>query len=98
MFFKKSHKEEAAFKDKLNSIIADSEVQKNSKLVELLQNAVKKAEKHESIQSIASNLSLSLKSNFSETELPAPVVDLQLKIERYAAVGANGVVSGVFNW
>ncbi|WP_297953927.1 bacteriocin immunity protein [uncultured Lactobacillus sp.] len=77
MFFKKSHKEEAAaFKDKLNSIIADSEVQKNSKLVELLQNAVKKAEKHESIQSIASNLSLNLKSNFSKTELPAPVVDL----------------------
>lgn len=98
MFFKKSHKEERVFKEKLNSIIAESEVQKNSKLVELLQNAVQKVDKHESIQSIASNLSLSLKSNFSEDGLPASVIDLQFKLERYAALGANGVVAGVFNW
>lgn len=98
MFLKKSHKEEEAFKNKLNSIIIDSEVQKNSKLVELLQNAVRKVDMHESIQSIASSLSLKLKSNFSENKLPASVVDLQLKLERYAAVGANGVVAGIFNW
>ena len=54
--------------------------------------------KHESIQSIASNLSLKLKENFSENELPKAIVELQLKLERYAAVGANGIVTGVFDW
>lgn len=95
---RKSNKEEVAFKNRLNAVISDSEIKKNAKLVELLQNAVAKADKHESIQSIASNLSLKLKENFTENELPKAVVGLQLKLERYAAVGANGIVTGVFDW
>lgn len=98
MFFKKSHKEEAAFKNALVTIINDPEVQKNTDVVQILQSAVEKTDKHQSIQSIASNLSLKLKENFAEDELPKAVVNLQLKLERYAAVGANGLVTGIFNW
>ena len=98
MFFKKNLKEEAAFKSRLNTVISDPQVKKNAELVELLQAAIAKADKHESIQSIASNLSLKLKENFSKNELPKAIVELQLKLERYAAVGANGIVTGVFDW
>lgn len=98
MFFKKNDKEETAFKNRLNTIISIPEVKKNAKLVELFQQAVAKADKHESIQAIASNLSLQLKENFTENELPKAVIDLQLKLARYAAVGANGIVTGVFDW
>lgn len=98
MFFKKSRKEEVAFKNRLNTIIAIPEVKRNAKLVELLQQAVAKADKHESIQTIASNLSMKLKENFTENELPEAVIDLQLKLARYTAIGANGVVTGVFDW
>ena len=98
MFFKKNNKEEVAFKNRLMAVISDPEVGKNTKLVELLQEAIAKADKHEAIQSIASNLSLKLKENFTEKELPKSVVELQLRLERYAVIGANGIVIGVFDW
>ncbi|WP_251717812.1 bacteriocin immunity protein [Lactobacillus agrestimuris] len=98
MSFKKANKEELTFKNALTEIINDPAVQKNAELVKVLQSAVEKANKNQSIQSIASNLSVQLKSNFAEKELPASVIDLQLKLERYTAIGANGIVTGVFDW
>lgn len=98
MSFKKANKEELTFKNALTEIINDPAVQKNTELVKVLQGAVEKANKNQSIQSIASNLSVQLKSNFAEKELPASVIELQLKLERYASIGANGIVTGVFDW
>lgn len=98
MFFKKNVKEEIAFKNRLNIVILNPEVKKNTKLVELLQQAITRLNRHESIQMVASNLSLRLKENFAENELPKIVVDLQLKLARYTAVGANGIITGIFNW
>lgn len=97
MFLKKVHKEESAFKNVLTTVINDPAVQKNTELVQLLQSAVEEANKHQSIQSISSNLSLKLKSNFTEKELPTSVIKFQLKLERYAAIGANGIVTGIFD-
>ena len=92
MFFKKSNKEVLAFEEALKKIIDNPTVKKNSELIQVFQSAIEKVDKKQSVQSIASNLSLKLKSDFNEKELPVSVVKFQLKLERYAAIGANGIV------
>ena len=98
MFFKKSNKEVLAFEEALKQIIDNPTVKKNSELIQVFQSAIEKVDKKQSVQSIASNLSLKLKSDFNEKELPVSVVKFQLKLERYAAIGANGIVIGIFDW
>lgn len=98
MFFKKSNKEVLAFEEALKKIIDNPTVKKNSELIQVFQSAIEKVDKKQSVQSIASNLSLKLKSDFNEKELPASVVKFQLKLERYAAIAANGIVIGIFDW
>ncbi|KAI4310245.1 bacteriocin immunity protein [Lactobacillus intestinalis] len=98
MFFKKSNKEVLAFEEALKKIIDNPTVKKNSELIQVFQSAIEKVDKKQSVQSIASNLSLKLKSDFNEKELPVSVVKFQLKLERYAAIGANGIVIGIFDW
>lgn len=98
MFFKKSNKEALTFEEALKRIIENPTVKKNSELIQVFQSAIEKVDKQQSIQSIASNLSLKLKSNFDEKELPPSVVKFQLKLERYAAIGANGIVIRIFDW
>ncbi|WP_301049178.1 bacteriocin immunity protein [Lactobacillus intestinalis] len=98
MFFKKSNKEALTFEEALKRIIENPTVKKNSELIQVFQSAIEKVDKQQSIQSIASNLSLKLKSNFDEKELPPSVVKFQLKLERYAAIAANGIVIGIFDW
>lgn len=98
MFFKKSNKEVLAFEEALKKIIDNPTVKKNSELIQVFQSAIEKVDKKQSVQSIASNLSLKLKSNFDEKELPPSVVKFQLKLERYAAIAANGIVIGIFDW
>ena len=98
MFFKKSNKEVVAFEEALKKIIDNPTVKKNSELIQVFQSAIEKVDKKQSVQSIASNLSLKLKSNFDEKELPPSVVKFQLKLERYAAIAANGIVIGIFDW
>ena len=98
MFFKKSNKEVLAFEEALKKIIDNPTVKKNSELIQVIQSAIEKVDKKQSVQSIASNLSLKLKSDFNEKELPVSVVKFQLKLERYAAIGANGIVIGIFDW
>lgn len=98
MFFKKSNKEVLAFEEALKKIIDNPTVKKNSELIQVFQSAIEKVDKKQSVQSIASNLSLKLKSDFNEKELPPSVVKFQLKLERYAAIAANGIVIGIFDW
>ncbi len=98
MFFKKSNKEVLAFEEALKKIIDNPTVKKNSELIQVFQSAIEKVDKKQSVQSIASNLSLKLKSDCNEKELPVSVVKFQLKLERYAAIGANGIVIGIFDW
>ena len=98
MLFKKSNKEVLAFEEALKKIIDNPTVKKNSELIQVFQSAIEKVDKKQSVQSIASNLSLKLKSDFNEKELPVSVVKFQLKLERYAAIGANGIVIGIFDW
>ena len=98
MFFKKSNKEVLAFEEALKKIIDNPKIKKNSELIQVFQSAIEKVDKKQSVQSIASNLSLKLKSDFNEKELPVSVVKFQLKLERYAAIGANGIVIGIFDW
>lgn len=98
MFFKKSNKEALTFEEALKRIIENPTVKKNSELIQVFQSAIEKVDKQQSIQSIASNLLLKLKSNFDEKELPPSVVKFQLKLERYAAIAANGIVIGIFDW
>lgn len=98
MFFKKSNKEVLAFEEALKKIIDNPTVKKNSELIQVFQSAIEKVDKKQSVQSIASNLSLKWKSDFNEKELPVSVVKFQLKLERYAAIGANGIVIGIFDW
>ena len=98
MFFKKSNKEVLAFEEALKKIIDNPTVKKNSELIQVFQSAIEKVDKKQSVQSIASNLSLKLKSDFNEKEVPVSVVKFQLKLERYAAIGANGIVIGIFDW
>ena len=98
MFFKKSNKEVLAFEEALKKIIDNPTVKKNSELIQVFQSAIEKVDKKQSVQSIASNLSLKLKSDFNEKELPVSVVKFQLKLERYAAIGANWIVIGIFDW
>ncbi|APG72767.1 bacteriocin immunity protein [Lactobacillus delbrueckii subsp. jakobsenii ZN7a-9 = DSM 26046] len=93
MFFnKKENEAEEAFKKQLETVANDPAVKANAALSKLLEAAVKKTEKSESIRSIASNLDTQLRSNFAENELPKAVISLQLDLARYSAVGANGVV------
>lgn len=82
----------------MKKIIDNPTVKKNSELIQVFQSAIEKVDKKQSVQSIASNLSLKLKSDFNEKELPVSVVKFQLKLERYAAIGANGIVIGIFDW
>lgn len=89
---KKENEAEEAFKKQLETVANDPAVKANAALSKLLEAAVKKAEKSESIRSIASNLDTQLRSNFAENELPKAVTSLQLDLARYSAVGANGVV------
>ena len=70
MFFKKSNKEVLAFEEALKKIIDNPTVKKNSELIQVFQSAIEKVDKKQSVQSIASNLSLKLKSDFNEKELP----------------------------
>lgn len=93
MFFNKYENEaEEAFKKQLETVANDPAVKTNSALSKLLEAAIKKTEKSESIRSIAFNLDTQLRSNFAENELPKAVTSLQLDLARYSAVGANGVV------
>lgn len=80
MFFKKSNKEVLAFEEALKKIIDNPTVKKNSELIQVFQSAIEKVDKKQSVQSIASNLSLKLKSDFNEKELPVSVVKFQLKL------------------
>ncbi|KRL89324.1 hypothetical protein FC46_GL000881 [Lactobacillus kalixensis DSM 16043] len=72
--------------------MTDPEVASNEKLLNLFKNAAVKAEKNESVSSVASNLALQLQSNFGENELPKSVIDFQLTIQKYSAIGANGII------
>ena len=92
LFNKKENEAEEAFKKQLETVANDPAVNANAALSKLIEAAVKKAEKSESIRSIASNLDNQLRSNFAENELPKAVISLQLDLARYSAVGANGVV------
>lgn len=89
---KKENEAEEAFKKQLETVANDPAVKANASLSKLIEAAVKKAEKSESIRSIASNLDTQLRSNFAENELPKAVISLQLDLARYSAVGASGVV------
>ena len=92
VFNKKENEAEEAFKKQLETVANDPAVKANAALSNLIEAAVKKVEKSESIRSIASNLDTQLRSNFAENELPKAVISLQLDLARYSAVGANGVV------
>lgn len=76
----------------METVANDPAVKANAALSKLIEAAVKRAEKSESIRSIASNLDTQLLSNFAENKLPKAVISLQLDLARYSAVGANGVV------
>lgn len=91
MFGKKNEKQ-IKFETELKEVMADSEVKANPVLMQLLNEAKSKIDKNNSVQSIASNLAYKLKENFSEAELPKTVVEFQLKMEKYTAFGANGIV------
>ena len=94
----KNDEEIEAFKNRLKKIVSEPTVSEDMQLVELLKSAIKRLGKKESVQVVASNLSRQIKSNFAEKDLPKAVIDLQLKLEKYVAIGANGLVSGVFDW
>ena len=91
MFGKKNEKR-IKFEIELKEVMANSEVKANPVLMHLLSEAKSKIDKNNSVQSVASNLTYKLKENFSEAELPKIVVEFQLKIEKYTAFGANGIV------
>lgn len=90
--FNKKNKSELKFEEELSKVMTDSEVKANPKLMQLFDEAKSKIDKNNSVQSVASNLAYKLKENFSEAELPKIVVEFQLKIEKYTAFGANGIV------
>lgn len=92
MFFRKNQNATQQFKESLNNVMTDPEVASNEKLLNLFKNAAVKAEKNESVSSVASNLALQLQSNFGENELPKSVIDFQLTIQKYIAIGANGII------
>ena len=82
MFFRKNQNATQQFKESLNNVMTDPEVASNEKLLNLFKNAAVKAEKNESVSSVASNLALQLQSNFGENELPKSVIDFQLTIQK----------------
>lgn len=86
-------KDNELFENALIKVIGDPEVQKNPKLSSLLKGAITKTKKDQSVQSIASNLAVQIKSNFSEAELPKSVIDLQLALQKFTAVGGSGMVA-----
>ena len=90
--FNKKNKSDLRFEEELSKVMTDSEVKANPKLMQLFDEAKSKIDKNTSVQSVASNLAYKLKENFSEAELPKIVVEFQLKIEKYTAFGANGIV------
>ena len=90
--FNKKNKSELRFEEELSKVMTDSEVKANPALMQLFDEAKSKIDKNNSVQSVASNLAYKLKENFSEAELPKIVVEFQLKIEKYTAFGANGIV------
>ena len=70
MFFnKKENEAEEAFKKQLETVANDPAVKANAALSKLIEAAIKKAEKSESIRSIASNLDTQLRSNFADNGL-----------------------------
>lgn len=86
---KKQAKQSEKLQNKINQLLNEKEIQNNKKLVELLTEAEARLNKGESIRSVASNLAFQLKENFNEQELPKDMIDLQLKLERWASFGAN---------
>ncbi len=81
------------FKNALVKVLSNTEVQKNTELSRLLKEAIAKTEKNQSVQSIASDLAVQIKSHFSEAELPKSVIDLQLSLQKFTAVGGSGMVA-----
>ena len=86
MFFKKSNKEVLAFEEALKKIIDNPTVKKNSELIQVFQSAIEKVDKKQSVQSIASNLSLKLKSDFNEKELERAVEAYSSRDRRYGGI------------
>ena len=90
--FNKKNKSDLRFEEELSKVMTDLEVKAHPTLMQLFNKAKSKIDKNNSVQSVASNLAYKLKENFSEAELPKIVVEFQLKIEKYTAFGANGIV------
>ena len=86
MFFKKSNKEVLAFEEALKKIIDNPTVKKNSELIQVFQSAIEKVDKKQSVQSIASNLSLKLKSDFNEKELKKAIESYQARNRRFGGL------------
>lgn len=74
MFFnKKENEAEEVFKKQLETVANDPAVKANAALSKLLEAAVKKAEKSESIRSIASNLDTQLDPTSLKTNCQRPL-------------------------
>ncbi len=92
MFNKKMSKDNKAFRDALVKVAEDPEVKHDPKFEKLLNDAIKKAEKNQSIQSIGSNLAFQIRANVPEKELPKSMIYLQLAIERYNNFGGDSMI------
>lgn len=81
------------FKNALVKVASDPKVQNNPKLLALFKQAITKADRNESVQNIGFHLARQIKSSFSEAQLPQSVINLQLRLEKFAAVGGDGMVA-----
>lgn len=86
------NKNNEAFKNILTKVVTDQEMRQNPKLLRLLREAISKTERNQSVRSIAASLSLEIKKHFNEAELPKAIIDLQLDIQKFAAVGGTGII------
>lgn len=85
-------KDNQAFRDALVKVANDPATKRNAKLEELLNDAIKKAENNQSIQSIGSNLAFQIRANVPEKDLPKSMINLQLAIERYTDFGGDSII------
>ena len=80
---KKISKENECFKALLNEVLADPAVGRIPALGNLLRMAAKRIAMNEPVAGVAANLTVNIRANYPQSQLPKSVKDLQAELTKY---------------
>ena len=80
---KKLSKENESFKAMLDQVLADPAIGRVPALENLLQMAAKRIGMNEPVAGVAANLTVNIRANYPDSQLPQSVKDLQTELTKY---------------